>query len=345
MTLSEFINASEIALYIKNLPPQTTIDKALFPPKKQFGTEIELAKGAKQRPIALRVSAFDTAVKPRALQASLDIKKKDLPFFKESVGIKEKDRQLILMAMQANNQNLVENLITQIYQNYQGLVDGAEVQMRRARAQLLQTGQINIVTADGDIIADYEIPSNHREVLTGTATWDNPGADIVGDITRWQKALTLDGYSKATAILLTDTVLGYIQINTAIKNELMARNIGAVIVTPQDIINYLNTKLGLSVGVLNGAYINESGSAANYYQDNYVTLIPDGALGSTVYGTTPEEADKVFGSGKLDVSIVNTGVAITTMAKEDPVTVETKVSQLALPSFDRGDECFFGQIK
>lgn len=345
MLLEDFINAQQIALYIQGLPPYSTIDKSLLPPIKQLGTEIELAKGSKKRPVVLRQSRFDVAVKSRALNASLNLEKKEMPFFKESVTIKEKDRQFLLLAMQSDNQNLVEQLTSQIYNNYQSLVDGAEAQMRRMRAQALQKGEINIITDDGDIVVDYNVPSTHKEVLTGTATWDNPGADIVGDLIRWSKVLTDDGYGAPTRILFTNTVLNYIKGNTAIKNELMARNLGAVITTDNDIINYLNTKLGLSVGILNGTYIDETGVTQDYYEDNLVTLIPDGTLGSTVYGTTPEEADQLYGTGKIDTSIANTGVAITTMRKDDPVTIETKVSELGVPSFDRVDECFFATIK
>ncbi|PJI07048.1 MULTISPECIES: major capsid protein [Clostridium] len=346
MNLQDFINANQISLYIEKLPIQSTIDKTLFPPKKQLGTEIELAKGSMKKPVALKMSAFDTAVKSRALSASLNIEKKEMPFFKESVLIKEKERQFLLLAIQSNNQNLVEQLTSQIYDNYKSLVDGAEVQMIRMRAQALQTGKINISTDDGDIVVDYNVPSQHKETLTGTATWDNEDADIVGDLIRWSKVLTNNGYGTPTRILLTDTVLGYIKKNKAINGELVARNPNLLtIITDNDIINYLNGKLDLSVGILNGNYIDESGAIQNYYQDDLVTLIPEGALGSTVYGTTPEEADRLYGTGKLDTSIVNTGVAITTMLKEDPVTVETKVSELGIPSFDRVDECFFATVK
>ena len=344
MDLKDFINSQQIALYIQNLPPQTTIDKVLFPPVSQFGTEIEFAKGSKQKPVALRVSTFDVAVKPRALNFSLDIKKKELPFYKESVGIKEADRQLLLLAKASNNQNLIESLVGQVYDNYQSLVDGAEVQMIRSRAQLLQHGEINIITPDGDIVVDYEVPDNHKEELLSTAMWSNPDPDIVGDIIRWQNKLVNDGYGKASTILLTDLTFGYILKNNAIRNELMARNIGAVIVTDQDIISYLSTKLGLGVGIVNGTFIDEEGTVQNYYEDNFVTLIPSGTLGTTIYGTTPEAADKIYGSGKIDTTIVNTGVAITTMVKEDPVVVDVKVSQLALPSFNRVDECFFAHV-
>ena len=64
-------------------------------------------------------------------------------------------------------------------------------------------------------------------------------------------------------------------------------------------------------------------------------------LGSTVYGVTPEEFDKSYGSGKLDTSIVDVAIAVTTMVKEDPVSVDTKVSMLGIPSFERADEVLF----
>ena len=121
-------------------------------------------------------------------------------------------------------------------------------------------------------------------------------------------------------------------------------NISNYIVTENDVVNYLKVKLGVTVAIVNGTFVNEAGATVSYYDDNKVTLIPSGTLGRTVYGTTPEEADAIFGSGKLDTQIVNTGVAITTMVKEDPVTVETKVSQLLLPSFERADECFFATV-
>lgn len=342
MNLQDFINATEIALYIKNLPPQVTLDKALFPNDKQLGMELEVAKGAKQRPVALRMSTFDVAVKPRTLKANINIEKKEMPFFKESVLIKEKDRQQMLLAMKANNQELVNQILNQIFGNYKALVDGAEVQAQRMRAQLLQNGEIKIITDDGDVVVDYGIPDGHKEILQGTAKWSDPTSDIVVDIERWQNALIVEGYAKPNRMLLTQKTFGHIRVNKAIQDEI--KGINNVIVTDSLVKNYLKQKLGVETAVLNGVFVNESGATTSLYEDHKVTLIVEGTLGKTMYGTTPEEADKMFGSSKLDTQIVNTGVAITTMGKEDPVTVETKVSQLVLPSFEKADECFFATV-
>ena len=171
--------------------------------------------------------------------------------------------------------------------------------------------------------------------------WSNPDADIVGDIERWKIIMRNAGYSVPVRMVLSSKTFGYIALNKAIKLDIDKD--GRVIMTDEIIKNYLKNKVGISVSIISGTYKLEDETEEQYYPDNKVTLIPDGNLGSTYYGTTPEEADKMYGS-KLDCSIVRTGIAVTTMRKEDPVTTETKVSQLGMPSFERADECFFATV-
>ena len=72
-------------------------------------------------------------------------------------------------------------------------------------------------------------------------------------------------------------------------------------------------------------------------------MLPNGSLGKTWYGTTPEEAD-LMGSGEADVTIVNTGVAVSVFTNRNPVNTETIASEIVLPSFERMDECFAIEI-
>ena len=56
-------------------------------------------------------------------------------------------------------------------------------------------------------------------------------------------------------------------------------------------------------------------------------------------GRTPEESDlQTLGTAK--VSVVDNGIAVATYGMEDPVNVETKVSMVALPSFERANEVY-----
>ncbi|MCT4585271.1 major capsid protein [Peptostreptococcaceae bacterium AGR-M142] len=344
MELKDFINSKQIALYIENLPKNNTIDNLLFPVTKQLSTEIEIAKGANQKPVALKLSTFDTAAKVRALKAEVSVEKKEMPFFKEAIGIKEKDRRDLILAKNSNNKEMVEFLVQNVFNNYASLVAGADIQATRMRAQLLQKGQINISTNDGDIVVDYKVPDNHKEVLAGSSKWSDPKADIVGDIKRWQKVFVSEGKSKPDRMLLTELTFNYVTENEAITNELKTRTLGEVILTDEDYIKYLNKKLNIQIGFLSGSFINEESESMNYYEDNLVTLIPKGHIGQTIYSVTPEEFDKKYGSGKIDTQIVKTGIAITTMVKEDPIAVDTKVSQIVIPSFERADECFFATV-
>ncbi|WP_271810537.1 major capsid protein [Clostridium beijerinckii] len=341
MDWRELINSKEIATYITQLPLEMLIGEALFPRKKQVGMDLKYIKGAKKKPVVLKPSAFDVAVKNRALKAAVDVIKKRMPFFKESVTVNEEDRQQLLLAAQAENEQLLLTIISEIYDNYVSLVDGGDSQMERMRMQALSDGVINIVSDDADIVFDFGIPENHKEVLIGADLWSNPDADIIGDIERWKTIMRNSGYAVPTRMILTSKTFGYIAINKAIKLDIDKD--GRVILTDEIIKNYLKNKVGISVAIVSGTYKLEDESEEQYYPDNKVTLIPDGNLGSTYYGTTPEEADKMYGSD-LDCSIVRTGIAVTTMRKPDPVTVETKVSQLGMPSFERADECFFATV-
>ena len=47
-----------------------------------------------------------------------------------------------------------------------------------------------------------------------------------------------------------------------------------------------------------------------------------------------------MGGNVANVSIVDTGVAITTVQKADPVQVETIVSMICLPSFEAADQVY-----
>lgn len=348
MDIKDFINSNNIALYMKELPEESTVDKALFPFKKQLSTQLEFAKGAKKKAVALRMSRFDVATKIRALSASIDVQKKEMPFFKEGVGINETTRRELINAANANNANLVKALTSQVFDNYAALIEGANIQTKRMRTSLIQNGIINMTTDDGDIIVDYGVPSNHKEVLAGSAKWTDASADIVGDVARWQKAITDDHYNKPTTMLLTEkTFNDTFMVNAAITNHLRSNiQASSLILAQADYINFAKERMGLTIVFLeNSTYIPAEGEDEQpYYVDGKVTLMSGTTLGLTVYGTTPEEYDKTYGSGKLDTSIVQNAIAVTTMVKEDPITVDTKVSQIAIPSFERADECFFATV-
>lgn len=343
MDWRDIINVGEIATYITELAPEVTIGEALFPRKKQLGMELKYIKGAKKRPVVLKQSTFDVAVKVRALKAQVDEITKQMPFFKESVIINESDRQQLLLAQAAENKQILDLIITKIFDNYAELVDGGDMQMERMRMQLLaDAGVISISSDDGDIEFDFGVPTGHKETLTGTAVWsDIENSNPIIDIIRWVRLMKTEGYVVNRAVLDTNT-FNYLTANKNIIKSAFPLNPN-YIASDNEIKQFIQDKTGVTLAVVSGYYKLEDGTEAEYFPSGKFTLIPTGTLGNTYYGTTPEEADKMYGQS-TNVEVVRTGIAIMTMKKDDPVTVQTKVSQLGMPSFERADECFFATV-
>jgi hypothetical protein len=342
MDWRDIINVQEIATYIQNLPPEILLGESLFPRTKQQGMELKYIKGANEKPVVLKQSTFDTAVKIRDLKAQVDEVTKQMPFFKESVLINEKDRQDLLMALAAQKSTIVDIITQRIFDNYKDLVDAGDYQMERMRMQLLADGVINIISADGDIIFDFGVPVAHKEVLAGTAKWsDIDNSNPIVDILRWKRQMAREGYALTRAVTSIDT-FAYIAANKNIQKSFAPQNPN-YLMGDDEVKAFIQNKTGIALAIEEGTYKLEDGTSQAYMPAGKFTLIPDGILGNTYYGTTPEEADKMFGSG-FNCEIVRTGIAITTMRKEDPVTVQTKVSQLGMPSFERANECFFATV-
>lgn len=88
----------------------------------------------------------------------------------------------------------------------------------------------------------------------------------------------------------------------------------------------------------------DNGEMTKFFPDDVITLAPDTSLGNTVFGTTPEESDLATGQSEAQVSVVESGIAVTTQQLVDPVNVQTKVSFIGLPSFELADSVYILNI-
>ncbi|WP_368488389.1 major capsid protein [Clostridium sp. BJN0013] len=292
------INVQEISTYIQNLPPEILLGESLFPRTKQQGMELKYIKGANEKPVVLKQSTFDVAVKIRALKAQVDELTKQMLFFKESVLINEKDRQDLLMALAAQKSTVVDIVTQRIFDNYKSLVNAGDYQMERMRMQLLADGVINIISEDGNIVFDFGVLSGHKEILAGTAKWsDIENSNPVVDILRWKRQMANEGYSLTRAVTSAGT-FAYIAANKNIQKAFAPQNPN-YLMGDNEVKAFIQNKTGITLASEEGTYKLEDGSSQPYMPVGKFTLIPDGILGNTYYGTTPEEADKLFGSGQL----------------------------------------------
>ena len=177
--------------------------------------------------------------------------------------------------------------------------------------------------------------------LTGTAQWsDLANSDPLSDVMSAQDAVEAETGTRPSMLLLSKKTMGYLKKNVKVRSAILAQNVTAnVLVTDARVTELFSTELGIRLVVYTKKYKDETGTTHQFYPDDMVTLLPDGTLGSTWYGTTPEERT-LLGSGKADVAIVDTGIAVAVSVTIDPVNTKTTVSEIVLPSYERMDETF-----
>ena len=349
-TIFDLVNAREIGTYwtaaAENRIPY--LGATLFPAKKQLGLDLSWIKGHQGLPVALTPSAFDTRA---TLRDRIGVKKveTEMPFFREAMRIGEKDRQEINKLLAAANRATLEPVLNRIYDDAANLIAGADVQAERMRMQLLSKGKIQISTENRmSYDYNYQMPATHKTTLGagGTVKWsDTDNATPIQDIQKWQDKIEEDTGIRPNRAICTRKTWNYLLQNKSIKLDMNPSGGQNIILTDKMLQQYLSTKLGITVAVYNKKYQLELGGPSYlFFPDDVFTLIPEGNLGNTYYGTTPEESDLLSGATDAQVSIVNTGVAVTTFKEKHPVNVVTVVSAIMLPSFETIDSIFIATV-
>lgn len=338
MSIFDYITSNEIATYwelmSQDLPPY--LGEELFPNNKKLGLKLDWLKGASGLPVVLKPSAFDVKAIPRP-RIGFEKLSAEMPFFKESKYIDEELRQQLNMVLESGNANYINVIIERIFDDEIDLLKGASAQRERMRMMMLTTGSIAI-EGNGQVYEyDYHMPLDHK--VTAVKSWSDPDATILEDIRAGVQKILDDTGVTVTRAITSSKVFGYFRTNNEIKNSIMILTDGAGFISDSKIKSFIADELDIEIAINDKKYKDEKGIPQRYIADDIFTLIPDGTLGNTWFGTTPEESDLLSGS-VANVSIVDTGVAVTTSKEIDPVTVNTKVSQICLPDFPTADQVY-----
>lgn len=341
MNIFDLVTSIEIASYWEMMVNDRApyIGEELFPDRKKLGLDLKWIKGSKGLPIVLKPSEFDVKAIPRP-RIGFGTLMAEMPFFKESMYIDEELRQQLNMVAESNNQAYIDAIMNRIMDDQTQLLEGARAQRERMRQMVLTTGVISITANGVTLDYDYGLPEGNKKDVT--VAWSDPSASIIDDIRTWQDEIEDATGVRPVRAECNRKTWGYFLKNTELRNAILGNSSG-VPVSENLVINYLLENLGLSVAVNSKRYNNEKKQAKQFVPDDVFVMFPSGALGSTWFGTTPEESD-LMGGNAANVSIVDTGVAITTIQHADPVNVETKVSQICLPSFEAIDSLIIADV-
>jgi len=349
MIITDVFKAKKIALVATEVASNNVpyLGKGLFPPKKKAGLDLSWFKTSKGLPVALNPSAFDTVSALRSREG-FKVEETEMAFFKESMLVKEKDEQEIARILDSNDPYAPE-LISRIYNDAQTLVEGAEVVPERMIWQLLapqNNGKPSIsFVGDGATYAyDYDPDgswaSSNYTALAGNNVWtDLDDSDPIADVQTACDNIEQEKGVRPTTMIIAPETMSYLKKNDKIKGAIMQSNILAnVFVTDARVKELFRTELGVEIIVYSKKYKAENGNATQFMPNGFVTLVPDGALGNTWYGMTPEERSGLQ-NANADFTLYDGRIAVTVSQTADPVQTKTTVSEIVLPSFERMDEC------
>ena len=354
MKLSDVFTAEAIALNYTNAASNAIpyLGTGFFPSQKKAGLDLKWIKGHNGLAVSLMPSTFDAKSTFRD-RVGISMSETEMPFFRESMLVKEKDEQEI-MRVQDSKDPYAAQVLDNIFNDTKTLVDGANVVPERMIMQLLAplNGSVGIEIKANNVDYTYNYDpdgswkaEHYAKITTDADKWSTSATcDPLFDIETALDAQEAASGNRPEILLMSKATFNMIKNSAKVRSGILAQNTTAnVNYTSAKVKQYVQEELSVTIIIYNKQFKNESGTAKKFYPDNIVMMLPNGAIGTTWYGTTPEERT-LTAKSDADVSIVNTGVAVSVTITDDPVNTKTTVSEIVLPSFERMNECYAMEV-
>lgn len=321
------------------------LGEGLFPAAKKMGLNLAWVKGYGGLPVSLAPSSFDAKATFRELGEVARFETQ-MPFFRAAHMLSEADIQEFINVREAN-EPYAEAIINRTFDFTRDLIMGANVVPERMRMSLLfpESGNMTISIKANGVAYEYdydpndEWKTNNYSALTSTALWSAATtADPIKDFEDMKnKAADVAG-AEIRYALMSSATFNLLKATSAVKNSIISTSgVTQTYVTSNRAADVIESETGIRPIVYTKKYKNESKATKSFVPDGYVTFIPEGALGKTWYGTTPEEA-RLRNGENTEVSIVDTGIAITKHAQVHPAETFIYASEIVLPSYERMNE-------
>lgn len=337
-SVEEILSHKELIDYTKTRTPQKKVLEELFPARKTEALEIKMIKGANNLPVSASVHAFDT-------EAEIDQRESTGYDVAELAMIKRKrklsEKEIIHLETPRNDVEERE-AIKKIYNDVDYLQDSVLTRTEAMRGEALSTGKLSINENGYKAEIDYGIPITHK----GTFTWSGGSSDILMDMDS-----AVDKIVDDTGFIPTRVLTSKKNLNIILKDEKIRKAVFGVnsdkLLSRQELNNFLQTRDLPQIATYDAKYrlLGAKGTyiAKRYFAESAFTFMPEGTMGETLFGLTPEELALRKKEG-VDISEIG-NVIIEQYATNDPVAKWIKAVATALVTFPCADQVFIATIK
>lgn len=336
--------------YEKTLGSAPYLGRQKFGTRKQDGLSLKFIKGKNGLPVSLKASNFDAQAELRDVGGFSDIMN-DMPFYRESYMVTEKEEQEYANYASSENATLANQVLREISKKPMMLIDGARVVPERQIWSLLAPvdgiPRIEVNIGGQKYYVDYtedngvEHKKDHFVDISGSASdkWSatktaTPLADLIQIKRDFVKKT---GYSLVRFTMNTETWEMVLNAEDTKKQVLgITAYTGGIRMQQGQVTAYLREN-GIEIELYDKIYIDPADKQTKYFVPTGIISAQSAGvyLGDYVFGKTPEERSGSLTDGTL--SVVETGISVYTYTTNHPINTHCVVSMLGLPTFEGMD--------
>lgn len=335
--IEDILSPKNLVDYTKEAPQPAMALREIFPESKQTELEVEMIKGANEKPVTAHIHAFDT----EAEVASREGYKGDiaqLALVKRKFRLSEKD---IIAIETPRSDEEARMAIRRVYNDIDRLTNAINTRFEAMRGEVLCTGK-QVINENGyKTTLDYGVPNAHKQ----SYTWSTGTPKILDDIYNACDLIVRDTGFTPTRILTSRKVLNIILKDTTVRSAVLGTEKDRVLVLNN--LNQTLTSMGLpTIATYDAQYRkqNKNGSytTARYFDEDTIVFMPAGKMGDTFFGPTAEEirarqdpASQVQSYGNIIVQHYFT---------QDPVGEWIKGAATGMVTFPYADQVIIGTV-
>lgn len=341
MEFEQVFSSIVIRDYLKERKLKEYLGELLFPEVKIEDVDLGYIKGANNAPVSASIHGFDTETEI-ASREKLEYVKESLALIKKKIKMDEK---LLIKLSTPRTSAELEKAKQLVFDDIDKMVIAVKTRIEAMRMEALTTGKIAVSENNVTISIDYGVPSTNIKTLGGTSAWTDAASDPIKDIFDWTNSLQTTAGITPTRALTSNTVLSTLLTHSKVKKDIFGVNTKVLskkelndFLSSQDLPTIATYDERYKVQVANGTYVTK-----RYFDENKFVMMPEYAVGETIYGLTPEEIELAGKAGnevdereKVIVQIYST---------KDPVARWTKAVATALPTFPFANEVIIAKVK
>ncbi len=325
----ELMNEQELIDFSQNFSvARTYMGSALFPDRKAQYLQAEYFRFVKNGtlPQSAMVHSFDSEAHI-ASRVPLERMSIEQLLIKEKINQTEEIRKI-------TNGMQIDNVRQYVFDDIARMAEMVVTRVERAKMEVVATGKMTISENDVNMVIDYGVPDANRV----KGNWDEPTADILGDLDEWRALARANGVTP-NRIITTEAVVSKIKRNETIQKAISGVSGVGIMPTLEKINALLQEHVGMTIATNDEFYgVAAENSAGKliigqerYFPEGTLVMVsvgPNGSVGTGLWGVTPEE--EAMG-GTFNTLRQQQFVTVVQYPEKDPVGIWTKASGVFVP--------------